>query len=204
MADGPLSMTDADRLPTIPTPRLLLRWLTERDVDALFTVFSHPEVMRFWSSPPLPDTEAARGLLEHIHESFHQQTLFQWGIARREDDLVIGTCTLFHLDRDNRRAEVGFALGREHWGQGYAREALTALLDFAFGEWDLHRLEADADPRNAASIRALERLGFQREGYLRERWHVGGEIQDAVFLGLLQREWEAGRATRTWVPIARP
>ena len=189
-------MTDSDRLPTIPTPRLLLRWLTERDVDALFAVFSDPEVMRYWSSPPLPSTEAARRLLEEIHEYFRQQTLFQWGIARREDDRVIGTCTLFHLDKDNRRAEVGFALGREHWRQGYAREALTALFDFAFGEWNLHRLEADVDPRNAASLRALERLGFQREGYLRERWHVGGETQDAVFLGLLRWEWEAAASKR--------
>lgn len=71
------------------------------------------------------------------------------------------------------------------------REALTALLDFAFGALDLHRLEADVDPRNAASVRTLERLGFRREGYLRERWLVGGEIQDALFYGLLRREWRA-------------
>jgi RimJ/RimL family protein N-acetyltransferase len=53
----------------------------------------------------------------------------------------------------------------------------------------LRRLEADVDPRNAGSIRTLERLGFQREGFLRERWHVNGEIQDAIFYGLLRREW---------------
>ena len=53
----------------------------------------------------------------------------------------------------------------------------------------LRRLEADVDPRNAASIRTLERLGFQREGFLRERWHVNGEIQDAIFYGLLRRDW---------------
>jgi RimJ/RimL family protein N-acetyltransferase len=55
---------------------------------------------------------------------------------------------------------------------------------------NLHRLEADVDPNNAASIRSLERLGFQREGYLRERWHVGGGIQDAIFFGLLKHEWQ--------------
>ena len=65
------------------------------------------------------------------------------------------------------------------------------LLDFAFRDLGLRRLEADVDPRNAASIRSLERLAFRREGYLRERWCVGGEVQDAIFYGLLRREWEA-------------
>ena len=110
---------------------------------------------------------------------------------RQRDNLVMGTCTLAQLDEQNRRAELGFALGREHWGNGYMREALVALFDFAFGELKLHRLEADVDPRNAASIHLLERLGFKKEGYLRERWWVNGEIQDTLFYGLLQREWSS-------------
>lgn len=69
-------------------------------------------------------------------------------------------------------------------------EALQALFNYAFGVLDKHRIEADVDPRNTASIRTLERLGFQREGYLRERWHVNGEIQDALFYGLLRPNWQ--------------
>ena len=74
-------------------------------------------------------------------------------------------------------------------------EALTALFGFAFGPMALRRLEADVDPRNENSLRILGRLGFRREGLLRERWNVGGEIQDTAFLGLLAREWRsaAGR-----------
>jgi RimJ/RimL family protein N-acetyltransferase len=182
-------MIDAEKLPTITAGRVSLRWLTEADVAALFSVFSDTEVMRYWSCPPFVEVDEARKLLAHIHDGFSRRVLFQWGVARRPDDLVIGTCTLFHLDADNRRAELGYALGREHWGRGLMREALTALLDFAFGELNLHRLEADVDPRNRSSIRALERLGFRREGYLRERWLVGGGVQDALFYGLLRREW---------------
>jgi RimJ/RimL family protein N-acetyltransferase len=68
-------------------------------------------------------------------------------------------------------------------------EALRVLLRFSFSEMELHRIEADVDPRNEASIKLLERLGFHREGYLRERWLVNGEINDTVFFGLLRREW---------------
>jgi RimJ/RimL family protein N-acetyltransferase len=74
-------------------------------------------------------------------------------------------------------------------------EALTLLFDFAFETLDFHRLEADADPRNERSLRLLERLGFLREGYFRERYHVAGEIQDSVMLGLLRRDWRQ-RAAR--------
>ena len=147
-------MTDPDRLPTIPALRVVLRHLTEDDVDALFAIFSNPEVMRYWSTLPMTDRSEALDLLEHVHGSFRRGTLFQWGVARRGDDLVIGTCTLFNFETDNRRAEIGYALGREHWGQGYMREALEALLGYAFGELDLQRLEADVDPRNSSSIRS--------------------------------------------------
>ena len=70
-------------------------------------------------------------------------------------------------------------------------EALRALLDFGFGELDLNRIEADIDPRNGASARTLERLGFTKEGYLRERWIVGDEVSDTALYGLLRREWRS-------------
>lgn len=184
-------MINSETLPTITTERIALRWLTEEDVPALFAIFSEPDVMRYWSSPPLEDIAAASELFAHIQDGFRRRVLFQWGVARRADDRVIGTCTLFHPDLDNRRAELGYALGREHWGKGYMQEALGALLNYCFTDLKLHRLEADVDPRNATSIRTLEKLGFRQEGYLRERWLVGGGIQDSLFYGLLGSEWQA-------------
>ncbi len=76
------------------------------------------------------------------------------------------------------------------WGQGYMNEALSGLIDYAFAELNLNRIEADIDPRNESSRRVLERLKFVREGYLRERWIVGEEVSDTALYGLLQREWK--------------
>ena len=70
---------------------------------------------------------------------------------------------------------------------------LSVLLRFGFETLDLHRIEADVDPRNPASIRLLERLGFKKEGYRRESYILNGEIQDAVDYGLLKREFEPAR-----------
>lgn len=191
-------------LPTIITARLTLRWISNDDVDALFEVFSNAEVMRYWSTPPLADRDAAVDLVNEIHDSFQRQVMLKWGVARLADNKVIGTTTLYNLDFSNRRAEVGYALGRDYWGQGYMQEALQALLGYAFETLDLRRLEADVDPRNKASIQTLERLGFQQEGFLRERWEVAGEIQDALFYGLLRPEWRRnGRGSDRFQQTAR-
>ena len=179
-----------ERLPAINTNRLSLRWISAEDVDDVYTIYSDPEVMRYWSTPPLADRNAASKLVSEIHESFKRRELLRWGIALRKDDTLIGSVTLFHPDFTHRRAEIGYALGRAHWGQGYMHETLKAVLTYAFEVLEFHRIEADVDPRNVASIRTLERLGFQREGYLRERWQVNGEIQDALFYGLLRPDWE--------------
>ena len=181
---------DWTRLPEIDTSRIRLRWISDEDTDAFYAIYSNPEVMRYWSTPALADREAAANLVKKIQEDWKRRVILKWGIALRTNNQLIGSITLFNLDFNHRRAEIGYALGREFWGQGYMNEALMALLQYAFEDLNLHRIEADVDPRNTASIKTVERLGFQREGYLRERWQVNGEIQDAYFYGLLRREWE--------------
>lgn len=182
-----------ETLPTLEAERVRLRAMCDRDIDGLFAIFSSPEVMRYWSFTPLVDRDAAVGLLNQTLEGFRRRALMKWGVALRESDELIGTVTLINLDFANHRAEIGYALARAFWGHGYIQEALHAVLEYAFKDLSLHRIEADVDPRNDASIRTLERLGFQKEGYLRQRWHVGGEIQDALFYGLLRPDWEAMR-----------
>lgn len=181
----------AGPLPTIETPRLTLRALEPRDVHALFSIFSDPEALRYWSSLPMGDPSEAEALLANITSHATAGTLFQWGIAGRDDDQVIGTCTLFRYEPEHRRAEIGYILRRDHWGRGMANEALTALFGHAFSVMKLHRLEADVDPRNARSIRAVLRLGFVLEGHLRERYFVGDDVQDSLMYGLLAPAWRA-------------
>lgn len=190
-----MTQPDSQSLPTLEGERIRLRCLTDADVPALFAVFGDPEVTRYWATPALRDRAAAGELLAEIRENVRIRKGFQWGIARRADDEVIGTCTLYHPDFAHQRSEIGFALARASWGHGYASEAVRLALAYAFDVLGFRRIEADVDPRNGASLRALERLGFVREGYLRERYNVEGEIQDSVYLGLLRREWAGGGGT---------
>lgn len=177
-----------EELPTLRGDGLVLRMLVDADVPALYEIFSNHEVMRYWSWSPFESLRDAERLLEEIRGAFRERRLFQWGIVEG-DGPVVGTCTLFQLDGRHRRCEVGFALARKVWGRGVGSRAVGTVLRFAFESLDVHRVEADADPRNERSLRLLERLNFKREGLLRERYHVSGEIQDAVVLGLLHSEW---------------
>lgn len=178
----------------IHTRRLLLRPLQPGDQADLFDLFSQPEVMRYWSTPPWADHEPADAMVALDLAAPPDADWLRLGLVRRDDDRLLGTCTLFDHDRRCRRAEVGYALNRAAWGQGLMHEALTALLDHGFDAWNLNRVEADVDPRNTASLRALQRLGFRQEGLLRERWIVADEVSDSALLGLLRRDWSARRA----------
>src|SRR5262249_1720563 len=98
---------------------------------------------------------------------------------------VLGHCAMCRLNEQCRRAEINYCLKREYWGSGYMTEAASALIAHAFDTLNLHRIEADIDTRNLASSRLLERLGFIREGVLRERWIVANEVSDSALYGLL-------------------
>lgn len=184
-------MSFPDQFPTLVTERLVLREVRDHDAAAVFEMESDPVAMRYWSRLPMQHPDEAREAVVRAMTFFPERTGLRWSITCPEDDGMIGQVSLFNFSEQNRRAEIGYGLVRRHWGKGYMHEALSAVLDLAFTSLALRRLEADIDPRNAASLRALERLGFTREGLLRERWQVGEEISDSVLMGLLASEWRA-------------
>ena len=173
------------------SPRLVLRPFTAADAPALLAIFSDPRVMRYWSTPPWTGLEQAHAMIERDQRAMPAGEHLRLGLEHRADGRLIGQCTLFALNAGCRRAEIGYALASSAWGQGLMHEALTALLNQGFGPMNLNRIEADIDPRNAASEQSLLRLGFTKEGHLRERWIVDGEVSDTGLYGLLRREWAA-------------
>jgi [ribosomal protein S5]-alanine N-acetyltransferase len=176
---------------TLRTDRLFLRPLVASDADSLFAVFSDPTVMRYWGTPPWSEVTQAQELIGNDVEDMLAGKIVSLGIELLSSSQLIGTCTLFRLMRECKRAEIGFGMASSFWGNGYMHEALQTLLAFGFHEIGLNRIEADVDPRNLASIKCLERLGFQKEGLLRERWIVKGEVSDSYFYGLLHSDWRA-------------
>lgn len=172
-----------------------LRPLQAADARPLFEAYRDPLVLRYWLSARHARVEETARLIEDDALAVQSGDALVWGVALRESDLVVGRLTL-DLDRLHSRGAIGFLLARAYWGRGLAAEAQRLVLDHAFGSLGLRRIEAYADPRNTASLRSLERVGFRREGVMRERWVVAGESRDDVVLALLSCEWSVGRPRR--------
>ena len=184
----------------LSTSRLLLRPLRDTDAQAMFEVFSDAQTSRYLSRPPWTSIEQAHEKLALDRAGMAAGEHLCLGLELIDTGAFVGNCVLFRLDVQCRRAELGYTLARPEGGSGLMNEALTALLNHGFGAMNLNRVEADIDPRNAGSTRVLERLGFTREGYLRERWIVADEVSDTALYGLLAREWHASALSRTPSP----
>ncbi len=194
---APVPAPDVRPPPTLATTRLTLRPITHADVPAIFALFSDPVVTRYWSRPPMRQVMEARRLVASVRAGQRKGTLVQLGVELAGTGTLIGTCTLHAIHGASRRAELGYALAHAHWGRGYMHEALVRFVGYAFDELALHRLEADIDPDNVPSARSLRRLGFVREGLLRERWIVNDAISDSEMYGLLRHEWRQGAPLAT-------
>jgi RimJ/RimL family protein N-acetyltransferase len=176
--------------PTVlETARLTLRFMDERDIDALYAVYSDPLVARYLSRPAQTERAHAEKMMANVLTGYADGSGVNFGVVRREDGQLMGNCMLFRFHDESRRAEIGYSMARAYWGQGYMDEALRALISYAFGPLGLNRLEADIDPRNENSAKSLTRLGFKEEGVLKERWIVAGEKSDTAYYGLLARDW---------------
>jgi RimJ/RimL family protein N-acetyltransferase len=176
-------------VPILSAERVRLRPLRAADADDLFALQSDVRVMRYWSHPAWTEREQAVRRIAQLENDRATSEFYTWAVTQDGSDALIGTVSLFAIHREQRRAELGYALASALWGRGYATEMLRPAIDFAFNTLDLERLEADIDPRNEASCRLVERVGFIREGLLRERWRVAGEVTDSAMYGLLRREY---------------
>ncbi|MEQ1597486.1 MAG: GNAT family protein [Casimicrobium sp.] len=171
------------------TARFRVRLVTREDLSALLVVNSDEAVTQFLPYETWRSMSDAEAWLQRVEKSQATGTALQFVIAEKATDQAIGTVLIFRHDEGSARAELGYVLGRSHWGTGAMFEALQALIEHAFGAMALRRLEAEVNPQNAASIALLERLRFKREGLARERWVNKGVPIDVVTFGLLKREW---------------
>jgi [ribosomal protein S5]-alanine N-acetyltransferase len=177
--------------PCLETERLVLREIVKTDAEALFYIFSNKEVMQYWSCHPFQSVDQASILIERIGEVLHSGKGIEWAIALKGKNTLIGKCRFNPWHREHCRAEISYILSREYWGQGIAKEALSAMMTYGFKYMELHSIEAQVTPGNYASIQLLEKLGFVLEGHLRESFLVEDKFVDSLIYSLLGRNWES-------------
>ena len=165
----------------IVTSRLKLRSARADDLEAMHAVLSDPRATRWWSTPPHDSVEQTVAWLDSMIANGPDNPDF----VIERDGMVIGKAGFWKLP------EVGYILHPDHWGQGFAGEAVEAAIGHVFATRDIEELTADVDPENAASIRLLERLGFNRTGFAERTWNIGGEWKNSLYYGLSRADRSA-------------
>ena len=166
--------------PLLEAPGVVLRPLELADAEALFAAHGDAETHHFWSSPAHRDVAETR---QYIADTLALPGAHVWAITENGGE-ALGRIGLF-----TPRAgvgEIGVIMRREATGRGLASKALELVEAYAFGPLSLHRLVADIDPDNSASISLFLRARFQREGLLRGNWRTHLGVRDSVIMGKLR------------------
>ena len=180
----------APKLP-LETERLLLRAFTPADFEALFAIYSRPDVVRWLYY----ETRSEREVRELLEDKARSLAIEKEGdkvvlaVVLKATNEVIGDVVLSCTSERHLQGEIGFAFHPDRHGHGYATEASAVLLRLAFEDLGLHRVFGRAEPRNTASARVMEKLGMRREAHLVENEFVKGEWQGELIYAVLDREW---------------
>lgn len=178
------------KFPKLETKRLLLRQITFADTETLFRYWSDDEVTKYMNIESFQNPKQAEDIIRLLNNLFEQKEAIRWGIVQKEDDRLIGTCGYNSWLKDQAfRGEIGYELGHAYWGKGFMQEALRAIISYGFEAMNLNRIEAMVMLEASRSMNLLLKLGFQKEGILREHGYWKGQFWDEYCLSLLKRDW---------------
>jgi len=176
--------------PVLETERLLLNEFMKSDADELFKMRSDDRVLKYFDRDPHKSIEESELMIETMIKSFKNKEGINWIIRKKDTLEVIGDIGYWRMKKEHVRAEIGYALKPEYWGNGYMREALTKAVEFGFKEFCLHSIEANVNPANLNSIKLLEKFGFKKEAYFREDYFFNGKFLDSVIYSLIETDFQ--------------
>lgn len=172
--------------PVLVSERLLLRQMTLDDAPAVQRLRSNTDVMKYINRPLTKTVEEAEKWISVVIDTLERNDGISWCICLKENPAEhVGSIGLWRIDKENHRAEIGYMLEPHLQGKGLMFEAIKPVLHFGFAEMKLHSIEAQIDPRNAASAALLVKAGFEQEGYFKENYYLGGKFADTAIFSLL-------------------
>lgn len=181
-------MIEVDEFPVLETDRLILRQVTNDDAKSLLTYFSDTDVMRYYGLEPFKSIDDALDEILWYKSIFEKRTGIRWGISLKGSDKIIGSCGFFNRAVEHSRTEIGYELSKEYWGKGIAGEALESVVKYGFQNLQLERIEALVEPANLASLKLLDRIGFEKEGLLRHYEFTCGKFDDLYIYSILKSD----------------
>jgi len=175
--------------PIIESKRLILRQLTPEDALDFFACQSDPEVFRYSGRSEETSLESARHTLNILFKRHQERTMLSWAIVLKENQRLIGRFQIEEWSDENHRAAVGYLLGRQYWGKGYATEALRAVIAYLFEQTTVNRIDTFTWSENFASARVMEKAGMRFEGLARQKRFAKGAFRDQKSYAILREDF---------------
>lgn len=182
-------MNKVVEFPVLETDRLILRQVAPEDASSLLKYLSSKDVTKHMGLEPFKTIDDALDEISWYQSILEKKTGIRWGITLKDQGEVIGSCGFLNMVSKHHRAEIGFELSKDYWGQGIAGEALKAVSEYGFEHMDLQRIEALIEPPNIPSQKLTERHGFVREGLLRSYEFTCGKFDDLYMYSLLKQDF---------------
>jgi [ribosomal protein S5]-alanine N-acetyltransferase len=176
--------------PTLETERLKLIEIMPNHAESIFKILSLDEVTRYYGTDRFISIEEAKKLIDMFQKNFYEKRSMRWGIVLKENNKFIGTLGLNGLQLKNKKAEIGYEIHPSYWRKGYTSEAIKEVLRYSYLELELNRIGAVVYVENEASSNLLEKLGFKKEGVLRDYLFQNNSFHTTSMFSLLKREWE--------------
>lgn len=175
--------------PVLHTERLDLIEIRQEHLEDLFQLFGNYRVTQYYNIVPMTKKEEAQKLIDQFRSRFMSREAIRWGIALKGQRAIIGTLG-FNNFTPQHRANIGYDLQPQYWNQGIISEALKTILLFGFRTLGVNRIEAEVMPGNHASEKVLEKLGFVKEGLLRDWMLWNGKHYDMTMFSLLSKDFQ--------------
>lgn len=172
--------------PTLETERLLLREISKDDAEGIFACFSNENVTKYYGQETLESIEQAESFVDFFANSYKEKRGIRWGIEIKGTQGIIGTIGFNAWSPKHRRAEIGYEIHPEQWRKGYTFEAVSKVVQYGFNEFALTRIGAVVFIDNEASSNLLTKVGFQKEGILRDYMYQNGKAYDTYVYSLLK------------------
>jgi ribosomal-protein-alanine N-acetyltransferase len=179
--------TTSSAFPIFHLDNYVLRKIQPKDIHTIFAGLSHPDVIAHYGV----SYQSLEATQEQMH--WYEQLLFErkgiwWGIARRDNDELVGACGLNDWRPDDHGIDLGYWLLPDYWRRGIMQRGLPHILRYAFVHMNIHRVHADVEPENLASFQLLRKLGFVYEGTLRDVEYKGGRYLSLHQLSLIKTD----------------
>ena len=182
-------------MPTLETPRLILRRITMKDAQDIFAYSKDPEVARHVLWDAQKDLSEAKEYCRFMMRRYRQDLPSSWGIIDKASGRLAGTIGYMEYREEHGSVEVGYSLARHMWNGGYMTEALRRVIAYTFEAMDVNRIEAQHELDNPSSGRVMEKCGMKKEGVLRQRLYNKGKYVDVALYAILQSDYMKGRNT---------